>query len=62
MFHSGWLNLFRSFNFLAAVIFLFAFLTSVAFTAIPPRHDRHEAMQTTARFHTELTQGGPAQP
>jgi hypothetical protein len=56
------LNLFRSFNFLAAVIFLFAFLTSVAFTAMPPRHDRHEAMQTTTRFHTELTQGRPTQP
>lgn len=60
--HSDWLKLFRSFSFLAAVVFLFAFLTSVAFTAMPPEYDKRTAMQTTARFHAELTQELSSQP
>ena len=61
MLHSNWLKLFCSFNFMAAVIFLFAFLTSVAFTAMPDPDER-EVMQTTTRFHAELTQGQPPKP
>jgi hypothetical protein len=59
--HSDWLKLFRSFNFLAAVVFLFAFLTSVAFTAMP-NPDEREVMQTTTRFHAELTRARPPKP